>query len=220
MNRLTAFALSLGLAMAGFAQASDHYAIIRNSDNEQHPVATVDLAALDWTAMTVRVLGPAGGFQTVQLRPTESFYGSADLVAINSGGLEPGEARLVRCTSDVPVTTAVMLRGDQGEVFIPLVQDSLGARFFFPVGDLGKGVTLLVGNPNLSEIEVDIAHGSGSQRLPAPALGVLAVPLMAANERYVVTGVGPSGGQPFFVAALVFSEKGRSSRMVMLTPGF
>jgi hypothetical protein len=145
------------------------------------------------------------------------FFASADLVAIGNG-LEPGEARLVRCSSDAPLATRVMLRGDQGEVFVPPTENSLGTRFLFPLGDLGKGVTLLLGNPTQNDIEVDIEHGGELQRVPIPSLGVLAVPLTAANHRYNIATVGLPGDEPKIVAALVFTEKGRSSRMVMLTP--
>jgi hypothetical protein len=222
MKRLIALVLSLGLATAGSTQASDHIAIIRNSDNERKPVATVEVAALDQTSMTIRVLGSTpdrSGALTVDLEQID-FFAGADLVAIGNG-LEAGEAKLVRCTSEAPVSSYVMLRGDQGEVYVPPTEVALGARFIFPIGDLGKGVTLLLGNPNQLNIEVDTEVGrSGAGRVTVPGLGVLAVPLAVANKTYAATSVGVPGDQPRFVAALVYSDKGRSSRMVMLTPGF
>jgi hypothetical protein len=215
-------ALLVALALAGSAQASDHYALIRNSDRENHPVVTLEVAALDQTPVNVTVLGGAGGCgsATLSLEPANDFFASADLVAMGNG-LELDQAKLARCTSVVPVSSSVVLRGDQGEVVVPPTEDSLGARFVFPIGDLGKGVALLLGNPNQGEIEVGIEVGSAAaQRVTVPGLGVLAVPLGVASRRHTATSVGPGGSQPLFIAAVVYSEKGRSSRMVVLNPGF
>ncbi len=196
--------------------ASDHWFILRA--NTKASTAVVDLTATANLLMSVGVLTLDGVPAHTDVVLGDDVFASVDLVSL-VGRSRPKHALLGRASTQVEFRTAVTLRVDGDVIPIPPADRTLGAGFIFPVGELGDGTSLLLGNASGLDITVDVIAGCcvAAQRILVTAGGVTQVPLLVPSARYLASSEGGGLNPPKFLAALAVKH-GQQSHMVVLLP--
>lgn len=219
-----AVAAVVSLCAASSAQASTHFGIISTESTSPRTAAWLNVTGMTGGAVTFKVY-PADGGATVE----DAVAMGPEFFATSESSTNPGiqnlfvgaggQSALVRV--DYPSgPSAVVLEQHSPEEKVVLGLPSLATaqspNFWVPIGDLHRGTSLLIGNPNSSPNGIIIRYGQGAEQLPIAisAFGVVVIPVTVANTQLSMRATDPS--LPFIAQLAV--DTGKTTVMTYLTP--
>lgn len=166
------------------ALGSTHYVIICNLDGAPHPSAAVDISsdATGDAEFTVTPMGGAPSLPVSVLLNANGFASSSSSAFSNFFSASGGLPAMVKTTFTPNFSTAI-LHQKTGKstvlMSVPSAAESLGTRFNIAVGDLEKGVFVLIGNPGGTRANVTVILGASTPvttlTLPAVDVGIYQV---------------------------------------------
>lgn len=199
---------------------SVHYAIITDLVNSPKERASLELTSdvpgsFQFTVYPVS--GTPSAQQTVTLNSDN--YGTTENSAIpNLFTASAGLTALVMAMFNDGASTA-LLRQKSGFTkimyYVPPSEQSVGQQFRVPIGDLGYGAYLLVGNPNGADVFVSAKFGAAAAQSPVqiPAFGVTKIVIPNPNQEVLLVSTTDGLG----VVALLAVDTGKTD-ITYLTP--
>lgn len=151
-----------------------HYVVLSDLANSPGATAIVDVSA-DGMGDVEYTVFPAGSHAQVAL-DANGYASSANSTLPNLLTEAGGHLALVHATTTAGPSGAVLSRRSGSSKVIlalPVRERSLGRAFVVPIGSLGAGTYLLVGNPNGVDANLTLRFG-GSSSIPAVSPQVLA----------------------------------------------
>ncbi len=192
---------------------SNHVIIITDLNGTHNDTANVDVSSDPPSQVSFAVFPSVSGALLADMN-AKSFATSPELFAI----AQAPNALVIVNTGNAQVESTAALRQKKLVMEVPPSTAVLSTVFGFPLGDLGTGAFLLLGNPTGSGASGTLVYGPQASptaaQVSVPAFGVQVIQLTQAQTR---VGVTINNGVPV-IAQLLVNGHGQEFVMSIVPP--
>ncbi len=195
------------------AVAANHVVIITDLNGAHNDTANVDVSSDPPSQVSFKIFPSSSGVLLADMN-ANSFATSPELFALTT----VPSALVIVNTANAQVLSTAALRQKKLIMAVPPSSETLGTAFGFPVGDLGTGAFLLVGNPNGTLAQGTVVYGpptgTVAAQLNVPPFGIQVVQLTMAQTRVGITITNSVQ----VIAQLLVNGHGQEFSMLLVPP--